>query len=171
MSAEFKVRNMNQWMLLLTLFGVGASITRFLNGDKLFAPFRDRIEEHFTRRGIDTLRDADAQALVHPGDRRDYTDPEAVQMMRVTAYRQAFLGSAKWRKVAWRLDWCDVYKSFVGCPWCVSFWVFLVVFTVGWASTGAPYYVWGGAFWVMIPCFALVARWVYGLIAGTLDHD
>lgn len=158
---------MNQWLLLIIVFGVGASITRFLNSDKLFSPIRDRIEEYWVRRRIALLQANSAAALVH---NPDYLKPESIEDMEVVLYRRAFLGDEKWRRVAWRLDWYDVYKGFIKCPWCVSFWVFLGVELFAWlVMLGAPYVVWGGAWWFMLPCQALAFRWVYGLIAGKLD--
>lgn len=158
---------MNQWLLLSLVFLIGASITRFFNADKLFAPIRDRVEEYWMRRGIALLRAESAAALVHNAD---YLKPESIQDMKVQVYRRAFLGDQRWRNVAWRLDWYDVYDGFVKCPWCVSVWVFLAVEIFAWVAVlGAPWTVWGGPWWLMLPGLALAFRWIYGLVAGNLD--
>lgn len=162
---------MNQWLLLLMVFLVGASITRFLTTDKLTEPFRDRIEEYWTLRSIALLKDEGAAGLVQQGQYSDYADAGAVQEMKAKVYRRAFLGDKQWRKVAWALDWHHVYSGFVKCPWCVGTWVFLAVDLMAWLVVlGAPWTVWGGPWWVTVPATVLGFRWLYGLVAGQLDH-
>ena len=160
---------MNEWILLLVVFGVGASLTRLVTSDKLLAPLRDRIEERWVWRSIEVLRDGEAGTLV-PG-RSDYANPEHVHNMRSEVYRRAFAGERRWRKLAWKLDWIDAYKAFVTCPWCTGFWVFLAVALFAWLVVlDVPSTVWGGPWWLMVPAVALTARWVYGLIATRLDN-
>lgn len=159
---------MNQYLLLLLAFLAAASITRFANADKLAAPFRDRVDEYWTHRAIELLRENAAAALIRNAD---YAKAESVMEMKAAVYRLAFLGDEKWRRAAWKLDWMDVYEGFLKCPWCVSFWVFAAVDLTAWLVVlGAPWNVWGGPWWVTVPCVVLGSRWIYGLLAANLDH-
>jgi sterol desaturase/sphingolipid hydroxylase (fatty acid hydroxylase superfamily) len=158
---------MNQWLLLVMVFFVGASVSRFITADKLTEPFRDRIAEYWALRAIDVLKANSAAALVH---KPDYADAASVQEMKALAYRRAFVGDKRWRKVAWSLDWFHVYSGFVKCPWCVGVWVFAAVDLFAWLVVlGAPWTVWGGPWWVTVPATVLGFRWIYGLAAAQLD--
>lgn len=158
---------MNQWLLLILAFAVGASLTRLVTSDKLLSPLRDRFEEYWSWRSVEALMASRASSLVHNAD---YQKAESVQAMKVEVYRRAWLGETQWRKVAWKLDWHDAYKAFFGCPWCVGLWVYLFTLLFAWLVVlGPTWTVWGGPWWVTVPAFTLAFRWVYGLVASTLD--
>lgn len=158
---------MNQWLLLILVFAVGASLTRLITSDKLLAPLRDRFQEYWSWRAVEVLMASSASALVHNAD---YRQGESVQQMKVEIYRRAYLGDAKWRQVARQLDWFDAYRAFLGCPWCVGMWVYLGTLLTAWLVVLGPMWtVWGGPWWVTIPSLTLAFRWLYGLIASNLD--
>lgn len=52
--------------------------------------------------------------------------------------------------------------TLISCPWCLSFWVALVVVPVA--------YVGAGHAWYLIPAAVLAVSYAYSLTAQTLDH-
>jgi hypothetical protein len=159
---------MSPWLLWTLVFLVGASVTRLITDDKILEPLRDRWHTRYVRRGVETLKDAEAAELV-PGTH--YDNPDAVRAMRVRVYDEARAGHPFWRRVAWRLDWAETKSTLVQCGWCVSFWVYLAGVLITWmAVLDFPGHILGGPTWLMIPALALALRWLYGITATWLDR-
>ena len=123
--------NLGEFLLTivtLTIYvGAGARLTQIVNSDKVFDPVRLRI----ARREVNE-NDAAAEAT----------------------HREQFVIAAQHQRRARR--WNTLYE-FLGCPWCVGWWVSL-------AGAAAPVAVLGWSWWTL-PAVALAASHVIGLAA------
>ncbi len=162
---------MHSCLLWTLVFFAGASLTRLINKDKLLMPWRDRVEAHYLRQRWRILTENNAQALTTHLDTESDLRSQ-IKIMEFEAYREAERGNRTWMKVASKVDWAAVREGFLGCPWCVSFWVYLIMsVTAWWIALGAAYVVLGAPFWFTIPMIALAFRWIYGVVAGWVDSS
>jgi hypothetical protein len=172
-------------LLAVLIFCTGASITRLITKDGLFEAVRDRWYDHFTYRQ-DTIL-APLERGMDPLERATYEnqphDEKRLFVLRLVGKRAAeekalpLTVRGKRREVlapytvgAARLGRQRMWTEFIGCPWCVGFWVYLVAWVVAWPVVlGWGFTLHGLGFWVWWLPLALSFRWLNGLVATLLD--
>lgn len=197
-------------MLALLTFGCGASLTRLVTRDSLLAGFRDRWTDHFAYRRDRILIEIDsryqirdkamenyATLLTRSGQptRKEELNREQIQSSLIMDIDQRaseelplpfwMVGPARTTRRPWgryqaRLAWAADWSKFISCPFCVGFWVYLVVVAWTWwrgldaaTSTAELLHPRLSADFVVLGVVvggALAARWVYALLAGLLDR-
>lgn len=179
---------MNHLLLAAFVFAVGASITRLVTKDSLFEGLRERWEGHFAYRQdkiiakVGQLLPADNEkwsnpslsrverrmALLHEVGDRSEEEPPVPFWMRGKR-RQL---TRPWSAMSDRLVWLRSWVDFIGCPWCVGFWVFLALWVTVWlAILGVGFTAWGVPFGLLVVPLALAYRWAGAIVAGKLDTD
>lgn len=166
-------------MLTVLCFGAGASVTRLITRDALLDTLRERWGDHFTARQDAILGEAEK---VLPA-KATYSDPSLTRPQRRLALTHevgerseeepkalAWRKRTGWTAKSYRLIRLRGLREFIGCPWCVSPYVYAVVCVGGWAALGFPYLVGGLPFWFVLPAAVLAFRWLYALIATHLRH-
>lgn len=168
-------------LLALLVFGVGASVTRLVTRDSILETFRDRWQNHWAAQQDKVLRDAAAilpasktyDSTVEWQDRRIALMREIGDRSEAEAAVPFAASRAKvqpWTAISYRLIRLRSMIEFIGCPWCVGFWTFLLAWIFAWGvQLGFAYDVAGGPFWAVLPALALGYRWLYALIAGRAD--
>lgn len=174
-------------VLALLVFGVGASVTRLITRDSLFEIFRDRWVDHFVAKQ-DVILHRLASELPAKGS---YSDPALEwQERRVGLMREVIArsqeeqaigfwvrGAAREKVQPWtwqsnRLVRLRGLIEFIGCPWCVGFWVFQIAWIFAWGvGLGFAYNLVGLPVWAVLPALALSYRWLYAVIASRLDSE
>lgn len=179
-------------MIVALTFGIGASLTRLITSDGLFLGFRARWEMHFQWRMDAIIQEANRTLLVEkaPDDTENSMrvkilhalDGRAAEEPKVSFWA---VGAARAKDRPWsvrsgKLSRLGSYYDFVSCPFCVGFWVFLVVAVWTWwralgcaTNSYALLYPYPAAdYWLVggVVGTALAMRWVYALIAVNVDR-
>lgn len=133
--------NVNQVWVAIWMWLAGASVTRAITADAVFAPWRVVHQKRQEDRAAIAREEIRSMPPDHP---------------------------LRWKK-ARRYEGILAWADFFGCRWCVGWWVYGAAALVGWFAMGMPHYVWAGPAWFTVPAVWQASRWLYGIVAPWLD--
>lgn len=153
---------MTSWAVWV-LFGLlAARATRFVTADKLAKPWRKRWQRwQLTKK-----------AACEKAGANEPMPADLAAKIGLTPYDPGHqFAPRQLKRFRWQAEWHDVYQWFLGCPWCIGFWIFLACSVGAWATLGLPSHVLGAPAWLAVPAAAAGGNWVYAIAARWLDDD